>query len=134
MTDWSTISAQEKAEILRSLTSVGPKKAVGYLPLYTIRDILRLQPEQVAREAEDEGLRALIIDTARIKSGALYVYHQDTLSRLLLKFEEIVVAANAPIDPDKFIELIAYHQFEPNHPLYRIIASAFNDNSFPIST
>jgi hypothetical protein len=129
MVDWSILTEQEKAEILNSLTAVGPEKAIGYLPLYTIRDILQLRPEQVVQASEARGLKTFIAAPAQVKSGALYVYHRDTLSQLLLESRKIVVSAGAPSDADGFVELIASKWFDPGHPLCPLIALAFNDKS-----
>jgi hypothetical protein len=43
MTCWAIVS---------SLTEVEPEKPLGCLPLYTLRDVLQIDPIALAREAE----------------------------------------------------------------------------------
>ena len=64
----------EAEQLLRSLSQVGPNKPIGYLPLYTLRDVARIPPERVAADAITRGLAAVQFgpDECCIKSGALY--------------------------------------------------------------
>lgn len=53
---------QQRTTILNSLSRVGPAKPLGYLPLYTIRDVLQTEPEELARDAKARGLSAALFE------------------------------------------------------------------------
>lgn len=65
------------------LTLAGSTKPLGYLPLYTLKHLLRYDPKDVAGEANASGLTATQFgpDACCIKSSALYVYHREALAR-----------------------------------------------------
>jgi hypothetical protein len=129
MTCCPNASEHDEQALLRSLTTVSPSKPVGYLPLYAIKKFLRLTPEAVAAAAATRGLATAQFepDACCIKSGALYVYHREALASLLQRSADIICAAGLPLDPDGFVTCIATKWFESDHPIYRIIASAFGE-------
>src|SRR5215475_15344561 len=98
----------ERNSILSSLTQVGPTKPVGYLPLYTIRDVLQMDPYALVQDARVNGLSATMFgpDQCCIKSGALYVFDRQSLERLLRSSKLIVSASRWPLDPDQFVARI----------------------------
>jgi hypothetical protein len=106
---------------------VGPRKPIGYLPLYTLKHLLLRDPQDVAREANALGLSATQFgpDKCCIKSGALYVYHREALAELLQARGDVLAANGLPVDPDHFVALIASVWFEQNHPLYPLVVAAF---------
>lgn len=116
----------ERKTLLRGLTEVGPTKPIGYLPLHTIRDFVRLSPEALAAEAEARGLATKQFgpDTSCIKSGALYVYDREALRGLLQAHADAVSVAGLPRDPDRFVAHIAAVWYTEDHPAYRVIARA----------
>jgi hypothetical protein len=122
-------SEDERRSMLRDLTEVGPSKPVGYLPLYTIKDLIQLSPKALAADATARGLMAAQFSAkrCRIKSGALYVYHREALARLLQAQADVVEAAGLSLDPDRFIAHIAMVWFEADHPVYAVIKTAFAD-------
>ncbi len=122
-------SDDERRALLRSLTTVGPSKPVGYLPLNTIENIARLDPGAVAAAAQARGLATERFhpSVCCIKSGALYVYHREALAALLLANADAVHAAGLPLDPGDFVARIASVWFEQNHPARPIIAIAFGE-------
>jgi hypothetical protein len=112
----------------RSLTDVGPDKPVGYLPLYTFKAM----GETGKRLREDAASRGLAVasfgpDECCVKSGAIYVYDREALSRELNRHTEALSAAGMPSDPDRFIAEIAAHWLDEAHPLMPLIASAFGE-------
>ncbi|MDR3468225.1 MAG: hypothetical protein P4M07_20010 [Xanthobacteraceae bacterium] len=119
----------ERRAMLESLTDVGPSKPVGYLPLYAIRDFVRLSPKAVAADAAARGLAAARFGTkqCRIKSGALYVYHREALAGLLQARADVLDAAGLPRDPDGFVAHIAAVRYEADHPVHAVIKAAFAD-------
>src|SRR5215475_4346924 len=134
--DGPRLSEDERRALLQSLMEVGPAKPVGYLPLYTIKDLVRQTPEAVAAAATARGLVTAQFGAAAccIKSGALYVYDREALASLLRKRADALLASGLPLDPDRFIAHIATVWFEKDHPAYSIIARAFGDTSPPLDT
>ncbi len=131
MTRCTEPNEDERNALLRSLTTIGPSKPVGYLPLYTIEKFARLAPDTVAAAAAARGLATAQFDPSAccIKSGALYAYHRDALATLLQANADAVRAAGLPLDPDHFVARIAAVWFEENHPARPIIAAAFGDSA-----
>ncbi len=113
--------------LLHDLMQVGPRKPIGYLPLYTVKELLRRDPEDIASEALALGLTATQFgpDRCCIKTGALYVYHREALAELLRAKANVLAANGLPTDPNHFVALIASVWFEPDHPIYPIIVAAF---------
>ena len=131
MTTRGEPSEAERRSLLRSLDRVGPDKPIGYLPLYTVRDLAELDPVSVAADATARGLAAAEFcqEECCIKSGALYVYHREALACLLRSHADILAAAGMPADPDRFVAEIAAHWLDPTHPAYSVIAAAFGDSA-----
>ena len=121
----------EREIYLRDLSRVGPRKPVGYLPLYTIQDFAHLSQEIVAALATARGLSAAEFSPREccIKSGALYVYDPRALARLLRAHADVLEANGFPLDPDRFVAHIATTWFQIDHPAYAVIAQAFGASS-----
>jgi hypothetical protein len=115
--------------IRRSLTVVGPNKAIGYLPLYTIIDILGADPEDLIAEAHVQGLSTIVLGPEQccIKSGALYVYDSATLEQLLKTSADLVQTNALSIEPELFVKQIAATWFESTEPVYSVIKAAFGE-------
>jgi hypothetical protein len=120
---------EDAQRILESLSKVGPNKPVGYLPLYTIRDVLKGSVEEMIAAAAVRGLARICLPADRccIKSGALYVYDRDALAELLKQSRDVLAKHHLAMDPDRFVLQIAARWFEREHPLYRVIAAAFGE-------
>src|ERR1700742_2313163 len=97
--------APQRSIVLSNLTRVGPDKPIGYLPLYTIRDILVMDPSALARESVTQGFSVAVFqaDQCCIKSGALYLYHRSSLEPLLHPASSVLAAGGRPIGPDEFV-------------------------------
>lgn len=123
------MGSDNPAYILESLTMVGPGKAVGYLPLRTVKRVLGLNIEDVIATAIVGGLRAISIGPPHccIKSGALYLFDSDALEKLLRASSDILTDAGSPTDPEMFVRFIARDWFAPDHPIMPIIRAAFAD-------
>jgi len=121
------ISLTERTAVLSGLRRVGPRKALGYLPLRTITDILQISPATLLAEAASKGLAAIQIEPDRccIKSGALYVYDRKALGELLEGAASTLNRHGLPLDPDQFVQHIAANWFESDHPAYPVIEAAF---------
>jgi hypothetical protein len=115
--------------ILQSLALVGPTKPIGYLPLYTIRDVLKMEPQSLARDAEARGLSASLFgaDLCCIESGALYLFDRQSLWHLLQSSRAILLANHWPLDPLEFVARIAREWIDPSHPVAPVINRAFGE-------
>lgn len=124
------LSMEDRERLLCDLTQVGLSKPVGYLPLYTIRDLLKLAPEDIAADLNTRGLSTVQFSTATccIKSGALYVYHKQALTDLLMENAGLLHTAGIPNSPDEFVARIAAVWFDQDHPAKRVVDRAFGDN------
>lgn len=120
-----------RERILRNLTGVGPAKPIGYLPLYTIGDVLGADPARLAAQARTRGLSAIVLaaDHCCIKSGALYVYDRAALRRLLRDSASHVQRSGLSGQPDRFIKQIALRWFKPDDPIFPVIRAAFGETS-----
>lgn len=125
--DKTPFTEADRRRLLSDLMLVDPRKPIGYLPLYTLKDLLLCDPQDVASEAEASGLRAAQFgpDKCCIKSGALYVYHPGALTELL-RARGDVLAENGLVDPDQFVALIAAVWFEHDHPIFPLVVTAFD--------
>lgn len=119
------------SHVLESLTLVGPAKAVGYLPLRTVTQMLGLNVDDIITQATARGLRAISIGPRHcsIKSGALYVFDPVALEAVLRTGSAALEQINAPTDPEMFVRFIAREWFVPDHPIMPIIRTAFADNA-----
>lgn len=125
----SKVSIEDKDKILKSLTEVGLSKAVGYLPLYTIYEILGSSPDELAKAAQRRGLVTYRSgeDQCCIKSGALYVYDRNLLIDILTQWTGVIQMNGSHSDPDMFIKAIAETWFEPGDPIMPVIRHAFGE-------
>jgi hypothetical protein len=118
-----------REEILNSLLLVGPRKAVGYLPLNTIRKVLHMDLQSLVREATAKGLSAVVLEPDRccIKSGALYVYDSGSLLDVLEASRIVLSKHGWPTDADGFIIRVASEWLEEASPIYPVIRQAFGE-------
>jgi hypothetical protein len=121
----------EADQILQSLRAVGTNKIIGYLPNFTITDILGLNFEKIQADAESNGLTSMQLgpDECCIKSGAVYVYDSSAL-RILLEFSPAILRANEwPVNPDEFVRANAFTWVQPDDPIMPIIERAFTNRA-----
>jgi hypothetical protein len=124
------LSDEKRDVLLHSLTDVGVSKPIGYLPLYTIKEFLRSDPQTLANDLAERGLitAQFAERDCCIKSGALYAYHRSALRDLLLKYAAAVRVAGLPLDPDEFVAHIAANWYELGHAAHPFIAAAFGES------
>ncbi len=117
--------------VLESLTLVGAGKAIGYLPLRTIRQVLGLKVEDVVADARARGLQAIAFGPRDccIKTGALYLYDPSALEHLLRTSSVTLERSGFPVDTEMFVRTIARDWLEQDHPVMPIIRAAFADPS-----
>jgi hypothetical protein len=120
--------------ILSQLTQVGPAKPVGYLPLYTITDLLQMNPHVLADEASASGRSVALFgpDQCCIKSGALYVFDRQSLQTLMQSSTSLLLANGWPLEPDEFVARIACEWIDQSHPLAPLIKRAFGENQIVV--
>jgi hypothetical protein len=124
------LDAEDRKHIMESLTRVGSTKAIGYLPLNTVIDLLEISLNTLEDDARSRGLAAITFEQDRccIHSGAIYIYDRDTLARLLLASAETLTACRLAVNPDEFVLQIAATWFDRSHPAFSVIAAAFDDS------
>ncbi|RXT48226.1 hypothetical protein B6S44_24495 [Bosea sp. Tri-44] len=124
------MASDAPAYVLENLSLVGPAKAVGYLPLRTVAEVLGLNVEDLITQAMARGLRAISIGPHHccIKSGALYVFDAAALEAVLRVGSATLDQVEAPTDPEMFVRFIARDWFAPDHPIMPIIRAAFADH------
>lgn len=124
------ISEEDLPFVALSLTSVGPAKPIGYLPLYTLR-AMGEAGERIVAASADRGLSVVEFgpDKSCVKSGAIYVYDRIALGRLLKMATATLAVAGLSSDPDEFVAAIAATWFSSTHPLTATIAAAFGDTA-----
>ena len=125
------ILIEERERILESLRAVGPDKPIGYLPRYTISDILGMRENTLIADANSRGLSTVSLGPTLccIKSGALYIYDRGALKKILLASAQTLLACNMATEPDGFVLQVAATWFERSHPVYSIIAAAFGETA-----
>jgi len=117
--------------IRNGLTQVWPAKPIGYLPLYTIHDVLQMDPHALAQDAEANGLSAILVapDQCCIKSGALYIFDRQSLEKMLQSYRPILQTSDWPLDPDQFVARIAREWIDPAHSVAPVIRHAFGEDA-----
>lgn len=123
------LASEERGRILRSLLTVGPAKAIGYLPRNTISALLGMSEDTLIADANSRGLAAVSLGPAVccIKSGALYIYDRGALGKLLSASAHTLTACDMATEPDEFVLQVAAIWFDRSHAVYPIIAMAFGD-------
>lgn len=77
-----------RAYVLKSFDSVGPEKAVGYLPLPAIRKILNESVSDIKNLYIQRWLNCIEFSEQEtcIKGGALFVYDEIAFKKILDRF------------------------------------------------
>lgn len=120
--------------MIADLYNVGKTKAVGYLPIKTIKIYENDTIENVIKCCDRANKTYKIFSEKEcfILSGALFVYDTYMLKCILDQYEYILQKENIPTTPDEYIDFIAKNiVFEHELPeIYRIICLTFNDSRF----
>jgi hypothetical protein len=101
LTEEVRLTEADRQRLLHDLMQVGLRKPLGYVPLYTLKELLRRDPEDIASEVVASGLAAAQFgpDRCCIKSGALYVYDREALAELLQARADVLLRADAQQTP-----------------------------------
>ena len=122
---------------------VGTKKALGYLPIDTIKTYGDT-PENIREWADSKGyeFRQYTQEECHIGwTGAVYVYDPAMLSEILEFHSEVLASPVIPIPttPDEYVKHIIAHNYNPEYSdknpygvpchvdVYRVIGLTYND-------
>jgi hypothetical protein len=123
--------ARKIERILNDLRKVGKDKPLGYLPLSTIQEECRTDPDALESELRDKGIKTLRIPfNVDDEAPALFAYDEAALTQHLNRNKQILESAGWPTEPEKFIDhlkVFAPHRSE----LFDVIADAFADADNP---
>jgi len=117
----------------KDLLEVGAEKACGYLPLSTIEMYGGEQAQaQLIFWAMMHRRESKVIKGGTTGSGALYVWHYDTLKAILKKYRNTLNKASVPTEPQQYIEYIEHHPvlYEKFPLAYIVIGLTFADSRF----
>lgn len=121
-------------DLFSDLLDVGTKKALGYLPLSSIRKYGGETAEQdLINWAEEQGLKHKKILGGTTYIGALYIWDEDMLTKILKRYEDILNDAGVPTDTtEEYVDFIEHYLVhEPEYPeAYKVIGKTFNDKRF----
>jgi hypothetical protein len=120
------------SDVMADLERVGTAKPLGYLPKKTITKFCGQRIRDVRRRATLHGLQSVSYtpDQCDISSGAVYVWHEPTLAKLLTDNAAMLDELGWPTEPMAFVEKVATDQGEDPR-LYELIGRAFDDFRFP---
>lgn len=121
--------------IFSDLLYVGTKKALGWLPLSTIK---MYGGEYAIKELIDWAIenkyqyKCADEVCSQVASGALFIWDKVMLGEILYKYKNILTKANIPIIPEDYVYYTMNHIIfsQLNLPAYIIIGFTFNDKRF----
>jgi hypothetical protein len=120
-------------DFFSSLLDVGVKKAVGYLPLGSIKELGGNKAyEQLIKWAKENNLQQKTIRNGETFQGALYFWDEKMLQNILDKYKDVLENAGIPITTEDYIDYIERNTvFSHKFPTaYRVIGLTFNDKRF----
>jgi len=123
------VSPEDRKQILENHLNIGQQKAISYLPINTIENVLSLSVDEYVAMIEEKGHRAIVLSPQEccIKSGAVYAYSRQDLHDILRDNNEILIKYGWPIKSDDFIRKIAAEWQDRDSGLYQVIKRAFGD-------
>lgn len=123
------LTAEDKDEIMRSLTSVGISKAVGYLPLNTIINVLGYNVDILKSHFISSGLEVNIMNENEccIYSGAFFVYDEIMVRFIATEHSLLLKQMNFNSDPIEIIRLISSFWYEIDDPIMQLIDKLYSN-------
>jgi hypothetical protein len=111
-----------KAYVLKSFECVGPKKAVGYLPLPAIKNFLNATVDSVKATYIERGLKCVEFseDETCVNGGALFVYDEISFKKILDQFD-------IEVTPLEFIKIIAADWLDNDDPRMPVVRALYAD-------
>lgn len=114
---------------MRSLDDVGQGKAVGYLPLATLKNVLGVSADKIRESYLARGLNVKIFneDASCIKGGAIFVYDTELFQGIIDRFDQDILAHGWSDDVESIIERIAIEWYCENDPLMPFIKALYGE-------
>jgi hypothetical protein len=108
---------------------LGPQKAVSYLPINTIENVLHLTVPIYRSLVADGGHQSLLFADGEccIGSGAIYAYSPDDLGAVLFESRPILASNDWPTSQIEFLKRVAALWVEPGSPVLPVIRRAFGE-------
>lgn len=105
---------------------VGLTKLIGYLPIETISNH-GFSYLDVMIELKKSGIETKYFDEeiCSIRSGALFAFNANALSRILHENQEFLTQASWPTDAHGFIDYLVGHTAKPETKLFRLIQKVY---------
>lgn len=131
-------NTEKRKDILDDLFGVGKTKALGYLPLHTLKDICQTNIKEIMEFANQNNLHYILYTgwkkgVCDVGSGAIFVYHEEMLSAILIENKKVLKEANVPYrSTQKYVEYIAGTIVDPitYWEAYIVVGKTFNDQRF----
>lgn len=122
-----SFSPDDRKQLLEAHLNIGQQKAVSYLPINTIKNVLSLSVDEYVAMIEERGHKAIVLGPHEccIKSGAVYAYSCQNLDHILYDNNQILMAYGWPTKSDDFIKKIAVAWQDGDSDLYQVIKRAF---------
>jgi hypothetical protein len=118
-----------REKTLNDHLSLGPDRCVSYLPIQAISAILNMTAEEYMEMASDLGLNTFLADEGDscIKSGAVFIYSKDDLSKLIKRYNKVLLKSLWPIEAAPFVQKMSREWLADSHPVKVIIRRAFGE-------
>lgn len=115
--------------ILDEHLNIGEGKPVSYLPIRTIRTLLKLDVDQYKSLVEQVGgiCAVFLPDQTCIKSGAIYAYHPAGLKRVLDENAQLLRKCNWPTSCEGFVKRISAEWLADDDPMLPVVRAAFGE-------
>lgn len=116
-----------KHDPLNDLWQVGWSKPIGYLPLRAIESS-GSSATHLADWAEKNDLKHAVLteDDGHVVSGAVYVWHEGAVQRLLDLNPNILTQSGWPTQADAFVKTVATRTAE-GEEIYDLVGAMFDD-------
>jgi hypothetical protein len=115
--------------LLESHLAVGPDKPVSYLPIRTIEEVVGISIETYVSLIEGAGNQYAIFgaDDCCIKSGAVYAYNLQSLTKVLNDNRNVLTRHGWPATANDFIRRIASEWLDSADPVITVVRKSFGD-------
>jgi hypothetical protein len=116
-------------QILERNLNVGRQKAVSYLPIRTIENVLGLRLHKYVSMIEDLGHKAMVLgpEECIISSGAVYAYSCEDLDEILQDNKAILLEHGWPTTSINFIRKMAVEWVDRENAIFPVIRKAFGE-------
>ena len=129
---WTKGSMQHRPE-LADLMTVGENKPIGHLSQEFLNKISGFDKEDLLNTIKERNLSWIEIaaKNCHITDGALFVYHEAALQKVLDENKQLLEDESWPTDAMDFITHHANHIAEPGTDLFNLVADTYGDTDNP---